>query len=258
MNKTLLILLLLLLPTLTLVAEEAGKPSEPTAEDTAVPQPDPNKPVIKQLDENRYLIGTVTIDKKKREIRFPAKLNMKEGLLEYLIVHENGSVHESLLSTTISPTHLNIAFKLLNYPPSPEHYLIRLKDGSLSDQRPVVDEKTKAAARIRIQLEWTRDNKTLTTPAGQWVQHAVRTTESMPEGPWVYGGSEILGGYYLPETNGEVCAIFATNTALITYPGEGAFDDTVWNVYTERVPEIGTNITVVIAPYPNAPIPAKP
>lgn len=43
------------------------------------------------------------------------------------------------------------------------------------------------------------------------------------------------------------CGIFVTNAALINNPKEGAFDDTKWIAYDERVPEIGTKITVVIA-----------
>ena len=66
------------------------------------PAPEPAKPSVKQLDETRFQIGEVTFDKKTREIRFPTKVNMTEGQLEFLVVHENGKVHESLLSTTIS------------------------------------------------------------------------------------------------------------------------------------------------------------
>ena len=37
-----------------------------------------------------------------RTIRFPAVINMREGLLEFVIVHDKGKVHESLLRTAIN------------------------------------------------------------------------------------------------------------------------------------------------------------
>ena len=71
------------------------------------------KPQVVKLDENRYLIGKVTLDKRTREIRIPARINMDKGLLEFLLVLDKGKVHESLLITDASPIHLNIAFMLL-------------------------------------------------------------------------------------------------------------------------------------------------
>ena len=46
------------------------------------PAAEPVKPSIKKLDETRYQIGEVVFDQKSREIRFPTKVNMTEGLLE--------------------------------------------------------------------------------------------------------------------------------------------------------------------------------
>ena len=49
-------------------------------EPASLPAPDqsvePVKPPVEQIDETRYRIGKVTLDKKTREIRFPAKVNL--------------------------------------------------------------------------------------------------------------------------------------------------------------------------------------
>lgn len=247
------ILILAILCSLPCLAwEEAPKPNNPEIENAVLPNAMDVKNLIQQVDEHRFRIGTIQFDRKTREIRFPCEVNMTEGILEYLIVHKNGNVHESLLSTDISATHLNIAFKLLNYQASPELYAFRNESGGLSENYPKVPEAIQKAARIRILLEWEDQGKTRSIPVGEWIQHNVRPKECMPDSPWVYGGSEVYYGKFLPESSGDICAIFATNSALINYPGEGAFDDTIWNAYSERVPKIGTKVTVVIAPYANA------
>jgi hypothetical protein len=205
---------------------------------------EPEKPVVERLDENRFRIGSVTFDQKTREIRFPASINMNDGLLEFIIVHENGKIHESLLKTDISPTHLNLAFTLLRYPPSPELY--RRPDAG----PPAVSETTQTGARISIRVEWKDGEKTRDIPINEWVQHTVNGT-TMPEGPWVYGGSEIQGGKFVPETTGDIAAIYLSNTSLINYPGKDNGDDTVWFAYPKRVPAPDTPVTVIIAPFKN-------
>ena len=114
----------------------------------------PAKPKIEQIDKDRYRIGDVTFDKKTREIRFPALVNMREGFLEFLVVHEHGAVHESLFRTHVSPTHINLALTLLRYKPSKEFYRIPTEKGTPSDEFYSVPEETKLAARIDIQVEF--------------------------------------------------------------------------------------------------------
>lgn len=211
---------------------------------------DPGKPVVEKLDENRFRIGEVTLDKKSREIRFPATVNMNDGLLEFLIVHQNGKIHESLLKTDISPTHLNLAFTLLRYPPSPELYSRPDATGTPTAEFPVVPDEVKTGSRIAIRIEWKDGEKVRNIPVNEWIQHTVNAT-TMPEGPWVYGGSEIQNGKFVPETTGDIAAIYLSNTSLINYPGKDNSDDTVWFVFPKRVPALDTPVTVIIAPFKN-------
>jgi hypothetical protein len=230
-------------------------------EPNSLPAPDqtvePVKPVVEKLDETRYRIGEVTFDQKSREIRFPTKINMTDGLLEYLVVHQNGKVHESLLVTDVSPTHINLAFTLLRYPASRELYALPNGTGGVSDKFPEVPEEVKNGSRITIEVEWTVDGKTKRGPVTDWIQHAVKTT-AMKSGPWVYGGSEFHEGTFVAESTGDVAAIFLSQAALINFPGEDNRDDTVWVVFPKRVPPEGTNVTLIIAPYSKTPSVPKP
>ena len=251
---------ILLLTTLALLSKGVADERAPV-EPKSLPAPDqtvePVKPSVEKLGDGRFRIGKITFDQAKREIRIPSQVNMTEGLLEFLIVHINGKVHESLFVTEASPTDLNLALALLRYKPSRELYPLPNGTGGLSDRFPEVPEDIKSAARISIDVEWTDNGETKRTPVNEWIQHAVKNT-AMPSGPWVYGGSEFHDGRFAPESTGDIVAIFITLSALINYPGEDNRDDTVWLVYPKRVPAMGTNVTLVIAPYKNAVQPSKP
>jgi hypothetical protein len=221
-------------------------------EPKSLPAPDqevaPVTPTVEKLGDNRYRIGKILLDQAKREIRVPTKVNMQEGLLEFLLVHENGKIHESLLLTDISPTHLNLAFTLLRYPPSRELYALPNDHGGESNDYPEVPVEVKTGARIRIEVEW-QDGKALRRlPVNEWIQHVVKTT-SMPAGPWVYGGSEFHDGKYAPELSGDLIAIFVSAAAIINYPGDDNRDDTVWASYPKRVPAEGTAVTLIVSPF---------
>lgn len=41
--------------------------------------------------------------------------------------------------------------------------------------------------------------------------------------------------------------IFATYSVLMGIRGQSAFDDAIWSDYRERVPEIGTKVSAIIA-----------
>ena len=211
---------------------------------------EPVKPTVKKLDATRYQIGEVVFDEKTREIRFPAKVNMTEGLLEYLVVHVNGKVHESLLSTEISPTHLNLAFTLLRYLPSRELYRLPNETGGTSDKFEEVSAEVKAASRVNIEIEWMVDGKIRRFPVNELIQNDLKAT-AMPAGPWVYGASDFHEGKFVAETTGDIAAIFLSQAALLNYPGVDFDNDDVWTPFPKRIPAEGTNVTVIIAPYQN-------
>jgi hypothetical protein len=215
------------------------------ADDKTAP---PTKPEIMQLDTKRYRIGDVTFDKRTREISFPALVNMREGFLEFLIVHEHGAVHESLFRTSVSPTHINLALTLLRYEASKEFYRIPREDGIPSDKFYVVPEETKRAARIDIYIEFEKDGVTKRLSANDWVRHET-TAKPMPPSHWVYGGSDFYKGNFIPESSGQIVAIYITDTALINFPGDDNANDEVWTVMTEQVPDLETKVTLVLAPH---------
>ena len=245
--------ILFLFATTGLLCAEPSKDDRAPVEPKTLPAPDQPvakaEPAVKELDADRLQLGEIIFNRKTREIRFPALVNMCDGeILEYAIVHSKGKVHEALLTTEVPATELNVAFKLLHYEGSPEFYAEWEADGVLSNRFPIVKQETKDAARIDIGVEWKEEEKTRTAKINEWISHGT-TGESMPDDPWVYGGSMFYKGSYLAESTGDTAAIFITNAALINYSGKDNKSDEVWFPFPKRVPPEGTHVTIVITPH---------
>lgn len=245
---------------LLMAAEPA--PGEPASavEPKSLPAPDqkvePAKPAVEKLEGGRYRVGEVTFDPATREIRIPALVNMTEGLLEFLLVHKDGKIHESLFRSDVNPTHLNLAFAILRYRPSAELYVeIDPETGHTTGELPQVAEEVKAAARVNIKVEWNDNGETKSCPVNEWISD-LASEKQMPAGPWVYGGSVIDGGRYVPEATGDIVAIFLTNSAMILYPGADNMNDETWQPFAKRVPPVDTKVTLIFSPNsPSKPAP---
>lgn len=237
--------------------EPATEPAAKSpAPDAPAETPQPTQPAVIPLDASRFRIGEVEFNKETRAITFPAAVNMSKGLLEYVIVHENGKVHESLLRTKIDPTHLNVALKLLRYQPSPELFPVRDEDGKFTGSMPVTDPKIKAAARVAIRVHWKTGDDDHSAEINDWVLDT-GTNKPMPPGPWVYGGSVIYEGRFLAAETGDIAAILTNEISLFNYPGKDKENDEVWVARTKVVPPDGTPVTVEIRPW-QTPAPPKP
>jgi len=251
-----LLRLLILIPACACIALAQGSPfGGPKSEPEQAAEP--VKPSVIKLDETTYQVGGVIFDQKTRQIRFPTKVNMAEGLLEYLIVLQQGKAHESLLITEISPTHLNLAFTLLRYPASQELFSIIGEGGHMTRERPDVPAEVKAGARITIDVEWTENGVTRRVPVNEWIHNPANDT-ALAAGPWIYSGSDFSEGKYVPEMTGDIGAIMVAPAAMINYPGIDNLDDVTWFAFEKRVPPQGTNVTVIIAPYQNVKTLPKP
>ena len=221
------------------------KPEPPPVEDAAA---QPVKPSVTKLDETRYQIGGVILDRKNREIRFPAKVNMAEGLIEYMIILQKGKAHEALLITPVVPTDINLAFVLLRYAPSPELFSQINETGHPTGIYPEVPAPVKVAARITMEVEWSDNGTTRRVPINEWLRDNAKDAGLAP-GPWLYTGSRFSGGKFIPDLSGDIAAIMVDSNAMINYPGTDNEQGVVWFAFPERVPPVGTDVTVIITPH---------
>ncbi|MEM1443046.1 MAG: YdjY domain-containing protein, partial [Verrucomicrobiota bacterium] len=157
---------------------------------------DSKRAAVTQIGDYRYRIGEIEIDAKTREISFPVVVNMREGgPIEYILVHEHGKVHESILTTSISPLNLNVALKLLKFKEGyGDVFNILLPPELLEKEGGTEDERGDG-----FFFGFVPEGKTAAIPAEDLILDGI-LGESMKADPWVYTGSKIEGGLFMAES----------------------------------------------------------
>ena len=216
------------------------KPGEKAAE---VPAPEVS---VQKIGETLYRLGGIEFDAKTREIRFPVVVNMREGgPVEYLLVQENGKVHESILTTAVSPLHLQIVMKLLRYQSGNGDVFNRLLIPELIEK-----EGGKEADRGEtVFFSFTPEGREA-IPVHDLVIDG-ESAEAMTPGGWIYTGSVVQDGAFMAEAEGSIIAIYLDHLALFNMTREGADIDERWGARHTVIPEIGTKGVLTIRPGEN-------
>jgi hypothetical protein len=193
---------------------------------------------IKQIAADKYQIGAVTFEKTTRTITFPAVVNMDKGLIEYLIVHSTGKVHESLFRTEVEPYHIHLAMLLLsNTKPG---------NGSISDPKTAAS-NTNEFKDVVISVAWNEGAKRVRKPAEDLV-FDLKTKSTMKHGPWRYVGSRVVDGTFLAQRDGSIISTIDDPDALVNNSRPGSEDDENWQVHGGGLLAIGEKVEVEIQP----------
>ena len=215
--------------------------------------PPPAKPVVREVSPGIYEVGKVRLDQKALSISFPGKLNMKRGLLEYLLVNPKGSAHESLLVTDVEANDIHVAMLLLG-----------AKGGAITAEAPPAQLDARyfrtapklTGDTVFITVKWMEKDVEKTVPIEGWLVNAAR--KPIEYGPWIYNGSMLYEGRFLAQDDGNLVALVTSPTALINNPRKGNDDDQMWNVNEDATPGADTPVVITfkLVP-PAAPKPGK-
>lgn len=186
----------------------------------------------------------------KDELRCPARLVLREGMLEYFAVLKGGKEHETLLSLVGNTmpearrprdmgVKLSNAIQALGFRRGKS---IRFSpDGTMPAQ----------GETIWMYVEWTTGGKKEVVRAEDLVWH--RTEERpMKPGSWVYVGSLFVAGDapgtldYAADLTAEVASTYSAPSTIIDNVEPDAQDDTLFLVATPRIPEDVSVCTLVL------------
>jgi hypothetical protein len=214
-----------------------------SAQETDAP---PATPAMREVSPGIFEMGKIRLDRKTRTVRFPGILNMTEGIIEYLLVTDQGSTHESLLVSEIQPHDLHLAMLLLGAKGSGD-------DQRTADQKPPAQidaEYLKKAPKLRgdpvsISVRWKDGDGEKVVPVEDWIFNTA-TNKSMARGPWTYNGSRVNDGLFLAQVEGAFAALVNYPSALINNPRQGSDDDGIWTVNEKTVPAIKTPVEITI------------
>lgn len=198
------------------------------------------EPKVESLGNGRFRLGGIEFDSGTRAIRFPCKVNTKHDVLEYVLVHEQGKVHESLLTTAVSPLQLQIVLKLLSYVQGRgELFDAYLPPG---DAPPPPEPLGQT---VELWVEWDQKPP---MPVNQAIRD--RTTGvALERGPWVLTGSEVIKGKFQAELEGSVIALYRDPLAMFNSPHSRMVDDENWFPIDAALPEAGKPVTLTIRPF---------
>lgn len=196
-------------------------------------------PPVEKTAPGMFKMGDIVINKNERSVSFPALVNQKDGLLEYLIVHGRGKVHESLLRTNVEPYFLNIAFLLLEF------------EGTDKPLQYQGDQTIPKGDSISITLAYKSDeNKKVAVSPEKWIVLKKYNDSSFQQDveklAWVYTGSRIWNGRFAAQTGGSIVAVYHDPDAMIDNASPGGESDKIWFVNEKAVPPLGTPVTITI------------
>jgi len=188
-------------------------------------------PALLYVAPGVFEIGKCRITKAEGKVEFPASVNMKEGLLEYLLVGNSGKLHESLLRTDIEPYALQVSLLLSGL------------EGSLMPLSFQGEDKLPTGDAIDIMVAWQENGK----------EHKVRIEELLLQGkepvgqvPWVFTGSLVRDGVFVAQAEKSIIAVFHDPAAMIDHRLPSGASDEVWFVNSQTTPAVGTPMTVSI------------
>ena len=173
---------------------------------------------------NELKLGEVRVSPSELAISFPAQVNQRTGLVEYLVVHETGKVHESIFKTKVGGQQIHAAA-----------LLFADKAGSA----------TNALPRLKsIQVAWT-DGGGKRFNAAELILDR-KKKRALGETKWAYRGSRLIDGVFLAELDGSLIAIMEDRDALVDQATPDASDDENWEPLTEKLPAVGTPVAVTL------------
>lgn len=195
-----------------------------------VPPPDPK---VEELADGRLRIDDLILDPRSRSVLVPVALNARpDEELEYLLVHENGKVHESLLRTAVPPTYLHSALLLLGVEQTPkpgdDPETPDTAPPSQIDQTWLRQTRAPEGPPVRLELVLTPENgRTRAYPVEAFVTDLSRDAP-IEASHWVYNGSRFNEGIFLAEVEGSFASLITDPAALVNYTGPGRTDDLNW------------------------------
>lgn len=217
-------------------------------------EPPPAMPVMREISPGVFEIGKLHLDQKALTLTFPGTLNMKAGLLEYLLVTPRGSTHESLLVSDVAPNDVHFAMILLG----------AKGGGETTDAAPPqIDGKyLKTAPKLKgdtvlISVKWNDGTAEKTVPVEDWLFNET-TKKQIERGPWTYNGSMFANGRFLAQAEGSFVALVTNPGALLNNPRKGNDNDQMWGVNEKAVPPANTPVEIIFKLIPPANPAPKP
>ncbi len=203
---------------------------------------------LKKISATDYDLDGIRINAATREVRLPAQVCLKKAPIEYMLTTDTGKTHETVFTTTISPTAIQVALLLANYQPATEGLLTHVPP----EERPKIwkeePPKDKGGNRVKIMVEWKVEKETKTAPLSVMMQDSDNRKPPADLDTWVFNGSYIDERGFIAQHEGSIIGAWLDRGAIINSPAKGNWRDDLWISLPDNIPEEGTPVTIIITP----------
>jgi len=228
--------------TLALAALAPGCEPDPADE----PPPPPRRaakpaPPVKKVEVARNIFLEIQGD--RRRVVVSSSVCLNKGQLEQLVTRKDTKEHEAVLAADIDARDLHKAL-----------LLARARPGA-----PVQFGPPYVAASgqvIKITLEYEKKGKVVSVRGQDWVRDA--STRKALASDWVFAGSRLVQNpldrnkpIFLAN-DGDLVCVSNFESALLDLPimSSKANSELTFEAFTERIPPIGTPVTILFEPVP--------
>lgn len=140
--------------------------------------------LIQKKGENVYVLKDIVIDTDNRTVSFPCTVNMSSGLIEVVLCRPEGKVHESLLTTQVTPLEFQTALLLLGLNPVNE---IQENQPESEKRTPYKTSETPGDSVI-VFLETEKDGEAVKKRIGNYIYNEQKKSVLEPS-TWLFRGA---------------------------------------------------------------------
>jgi hypothetical protein len=180
----------------------------------------------------------------KRRVIVQAEVCLRDGMLEHLMCRHHTKEHEAILTADVDARDIHKALIVAKAVPGTT---VRYKDDG------TVIPPT--GTRIKVTLTYKDKDKAVTVPGRDWVRD-LKSKKSLDVN-WVFAGSQFLENPLEKDkpplyaaNAGDVICVSNFEGAMLDLPINSSKNNAEleFEAFTERIPEIGTAVTVILEP----------
>ncbi len=224
-------------PLPPLVATDWGTQSRPVA--TAEGQPAQSAVIA--------LVPGIRIDRVRSTVEIDAVVCIDAGWLEQIACSPQTREHESLVTIASRPRDVHAALLLLGLEPG--------APGSWTFENDVLALVPPRGPRLSVEVRWiAADGTARREPIGRWVREARSGVEL--DSSWYFAGSVLepardgRSALYVADQSGSIIGLVTFGDEVIAFPAILPDQEGVapleYEAWTERLPPIGTPVTVLL------------
>jgi hypothetical protein len=217
---------------------EPPKPADKPKEDPPPKLAEGKKTALNPLN-TLYL---ETFPDGRRRILIESEVCLREGILEQLLCRTQTKEHESVLHANVDARQIHAALEA-----------IKAKPGSTVKYEPKFQPPTGTTIKVSLEYEKAPGEK-VTLSARDWVRN-IKTRKAL-DVDWVFAGSQLFRD---PDDStkvtyqanyGDVICVSNFPDAMLDVPIDSpkVNRDVSFEAWTERIPEKGTKVTVILEP----------